>query len=58
MKQRDEVGTLLARSSAKLENEGFLAKAADDVVAAEREKHATLSQRYDQIVAQLAELGG
>jgi valyl-tRNA synthetase len=53
VKQRDEVGTLLTRSSAKLENEGFLAKAADDVVAAEREKHATLSQRYDQIVAQL-----
>ena len=29
-KQRDEVATLLARASAKLENEGFMAKAADD----------------------------
>jgi valyl-tRNA synthetase len=57
-KHRDEVATLMARASAKLENEGFLAKAADEVVAAEREKHTKLAQRYDEIVAQLAELGG
>jgi valyl-tRNA synthetase len=58
IKQRNDVAALLARSTAKLENEGFLAKAHEDVVVAEREKHATLSSRYDQIVAQLAELGG
>ena len=57
-KQRDEIATLLARSTAKLANEGFLAKAADDVVAAEREKQAKLTQQHDEIVAQLAELGG
>ena len=57
-KQRDEIATLLARSTAKLANEGFLAKAADDVVASEREKQAKLTQQLDEIVAQLAELGG
>jgi valyl-tRNA synthetase len=50
-KQRDEIATLLTRSTAKLANEGFLAKAADDVVTSEREKQAKLTQ-------QLAELGG
>jgi valyl-tRNA synthetase len=58
MKQRDDIATLLARSRAKLANEGFLAKAADDVVASEREKQAKLTQQHDEIVAQLAELGG
>ena len=58
LKQRDEVAKLLARSNAKLENRGFLTKAADDVIASEREKQAKLEQQRDQIVAQLAELGG
>ena len=38
--------------------EGFLAKAADDVVASEREKQTKLTQQLDEIVAQLAELDG
>ena len=58
LKQRDEIAALLARSTAKLANQGFLAKAADDVVASEREKQAKLTQQLDEIVAQLAELGG
>ena len=57
-KQRDETATQLARSTAKLANEGFLAKAADDVVAAEREKRSKLAQQHDEIVTQLTELGG
>jgi valyl-tRNA synthetase len=57
-KQRDEIAKLLARSTAKLANEGFLTKAADDVVASEREKQTKLIQQHDEIVAQLAELGG
>ena len=57
-KQRDDVATLLARASAKLENQGFLSKAADDVVASEREKHAKLTQQLAEIEGHLAELGG
>jgi valyl-tRNA synthetase len=57
-KQRDEVATLLARTTAKLANEGFLAKAADDVVASEREKLVRLTQQLTEIESQLAELGG
>ena len=49
---------LLARSTAKLANQGFLAKAADEVVASEREKQTKLTQQLDEIVAQLAELDG
>ena len=33
-----------ARSTAKLANQGFLAKAADDVVASEREKQTKLTR--------------
>jgi valyl-tRNA synthetase len=58
LKQRDEIAALLARSTAKLANQGFLAKAADDVVASEREKQTKLTQQLDEIVAQLTELGG
>jgi valyl-tRNA synthetase len=58
LKQRDEIAALLARSTAKLANQGFLAKAADDVVASEREKQTKLTQQLDEIVAQLAELDG
>jgi len=57
-KQRDELTTLLGRAGAKLRNEGFLAKAADDVVAAEREKHARLTQQLAEIEGHLDELGG
>jgi valyl-tRNA synthetase len=57
-KQRDDVATLLARADAKLRNEGFLAKAADDVIASEREKHAQLTQQLADIEGQLGELGG
>ena len=57
-KQRDDVATLLTRANAKLENQGFLAKAADDVIASEREKQAKLAQQLDEIEGHLAELGG
>ncbi len=46
-----------ARAEKKLANQGFLAKAAADVVGAEREKLARLEAEREQLDAQLAELG-
>jgi valyl-tRNA synthetase len=57
-KQRDDVASLLSRATAKLENQGFLSKAADEVVASEREKHAKLTQQLAEIEGHLGELGG
>ena len=50
-KQRDELETSLKRSAGKLANEGFLAKAATDIVAQEQEKH-------DRLLTQVAEIDG
>ena len=56
-KQRADLEATLARASKKLANEGFLAKAAPEVVAQEREKHDRLGAQLAEVDAQLAELG-
>ena len=56
-KQRDDVADSLERSTRKLANEGFLAKAATEVVDQERSKHDRLSVQLAEIDEQLAELG-
>ena len=56
-KQRADLEATLARASKKLANEGFLAKAAPEVVAQEREKHDRLVAQLAEVDAQLAELG-
>ncbi|MGZ5317909.1 MAG: valine--tRNA ligase [Actinomycetota bacterium] len=56
-KQRGDLDATLARASKKLANEGFLAKAAPEVVAQEREKHDRLVSQLAEVDAQLAELG-
>jgi valyl-tRNA synthetase len=48
-KQRAEIESALARTLAKLSNDGFLAKAPDDVVAAEREKADRLQRELDSL---------
>jgi valyl-tRNA synthetase len=62
--ERARIGKRLAdataqaeRSGTKLGNEGFLAKAAPEVVAAEREKLERLEAERGQLRAQLDELG-
>jgi valyl-tRNA synthetase len=55
-KQRDEISSQLERTTAKLSNAGFLAKAAPEIVAQEQEKRARLAQQTDEIEAALAEL--
>ncbi len=55
-KQRADVATALDRSRAKLANEGFTSKAADEVVAAEREKADSLARQLGDIDSQLGEL--
>ncbi|MGH2596358.1 MAG: valine--tRNA ligase [Actinomycetota bacterium] len=57
-KQRDDIGAQLTRTQAKLENQGFLAKAAAEVVEQEREKQARLTQQLAEIDGHLVELGG
>jgi valyl-tRNA synthetase len=56
-KQRGEIDGALAKTAKKLANEGFLAKAAPEVVAQEREKHDRLVTQLAEVDAQLAELG-
>ncbi|MEO8477573.1 MAG: valine--tRNA ligase [Actinomycetota bacterium] len=56
-KQRGEIDGTLAKTAKKLANEGFLAKAAPEVVNQEREKHDRLVMQLAEIDAQLAELG-
>ena len=55
--ERDEAAAQLERSRAKLANEGFLAKAAPEVVAQERERAERLTLQLAELDAQLAELG-
>ncbi len=57
-KQRDEIDIQLQRTSAKLQNEGFLAKAAADVVAKEQEKRQRLLRQLEALDGQLGELEG
>ena len=56
-KRLAELDRDLGRSSAKLQNEGFRAKAAPEVVAAEQDKLARMTVERDQLFAQLGELG-
>ena len=56
-KQHGELEATLTRAAKKLANEGFLAKAAPEVVAHEREKHDRLVSQLAEVDAQLAELG-
>jgi valyl-tRNA synthetase len=43
----------LSGVSKKLNNEDFLAKAPDDVVAKVRERHEALSEKYEKLTANL-----
>jgi valyl-tRNA synthetase len=56
-KQRADLEGTLTRAAKKLANEGFLAKAAPEVVTQEREKHDRLVTQLAEVDAQLAELG-
>jgi valyl-tRNA synthetase len=56
-KKRVEIQMNLERSAKKLANEGFLAKAAPETVAAERAKHEALERQMELIESQLRELG-
>ncbi len=55
-KRRDEISSQLDRTTAKLGNAGFLAKAAPEIVAQEQEKRARLAQQLAEIEDALAEL--
>ena len=55
-KQRGEIEATLVRAAKKLANEGFLAKAAPEVVAQERVKHDRLVSQLAEVDVQLAEL--
>jgi valyl-tRNA synthetase len=57
-KQRDDVGAQLARTDAKLGNQGFTSKAAAEIVEQEREKQVRLAQQLAEIDGHLAELAG
>jgi valyl-tRNA synthetase len=63
-KERGKVEKELSGVSKKLNNEDFLAKAPDDVVAKVRERHEALSEKYEKLTAnlerirELAEDGG
>jgi valyl-tRNA synthetase len=52
-----EVRDRLARSRAKLANEGFLSKAAPEVVAAERNSAVELEEQEEALLAELVQLG-
>jgi valyl-tRNA synthetase len=56
-KRLDGIGEKAERSARKLDNEGFVSKAAPDVVAKERGKLAALEEERAVLEAQLAELG-
>jgi valyl-tRNA synthetase len=56
-KALSELDSQLQRSQAKLVNEGFVAKAAPEVVAEEREKAGRLADEQRGVRAQLLELG-
>jgi valyl-tRNA synthetase len=56
-KRRAALDADLARVRAKLENEGFAAKAPAEVVAGERQKAARLQEQLTEVDAQLFELG-
>ena len=52
-KERGKVEKELSGVSKKLNNEDFLAKAPDDVVAKVRERHEALSEKYEKLTANL-----
>jgi valyl-tRNA synthetase len=56
-KALEDLDAQMERSRAKLANEGFVAKAAPDIVAAEREKLERFGQQRGETKAHLLELG-
>ena len=56
-KEREKLAKDEARLSKKLSNQGFLAKAAPEIIEKDRGKHAELADKISKIDAQLAELG-
>jgi valyl-tRNA synthetase len=57
-KQREEIDAQLTRTSAKLENPGFLSKADPGIVAGEREKLERFRTQIAEIDARLVDLEG
>jgi valyl-tRNA synthetase len=56
-KRLDELAADAERSARKLDNQGFLGKAPEDVVEAERRKLASVEEERAVLEAQLTELG-
>jgi valyl-tRNA synthetase len=56
-KRLGELDRDLERAATKLANEGFLAKAAPEIVAGEQDKLTRLTAERDQVFAQLGEIG-
>jgi valyl-tRNA synthetase len=54
-KDRDKTAKELAKFEKKLSNEGFLAKAATEIIEKDRAKAADLRAALDKLEAQLAE---
>ena len=57
LKERDKLQADVAKLDKKLSNEGFLAKAAPEVIAKDRGKHAELAAKLERLNAQIEELG-
>ena len=55
-KEREKLGKDEAKLAKKLSNEGFLAKAAPEIIEKDRAKHAELADKIARIDEQLAEL--
>ena len=56
-KEREKLAKDEAKLAKKLSNEGFLAKAAPEIIEKDRAKHADLAETIAKIDEQLAELG-
>ncbi|HAM16651.1 MAG TPA: valine--tRNA ligase, partial [Eggerthellaceae bacterium] len=56
-KEREKLAKDEAKLAKKLSNQGFLAKAAPEIIQKDRAKHAELADKIEKIDAQLAELG-
>ncbi len=56
-KEKDNIEKEIARAEGKLNNQGFLAKAPAQLVAAEKEKLEKNKQMLESLIARIAELG-
>jgi valyl-tRNA synthetase len=56
-KEREKLAKDEQKLAKKLSNEGFLAKAAPEIIEKDRAKHAELADKIARIDGQLAELG-